>query len=138
MTIIANAQVESREARYAQDIRIRKHSLVADEPEGRGGADAGPRPYELLLSALGACTSITLRMYAEKKGWDIGSIAVTLRFVKDGDVDRIQRTLRFSKNLEAEQRSRLLEIAGKTPVTKTILHGTAIDTMIEGGGPVQT
>ncbi len=132
MTIIASVQVESREARYAQDIRTGKHVLVADEPEARGGTDAGPRPYELLLSALGACTSITLRMYAEKKGWDVGAIAVGLRMVKEGEVDRIERTLRFSKALDEAQRERLLEIAGKTPVTKTVLHGAAIHTTIEG------
>jgi putative redox protein len=68
MTIVATARVDSREARYAQDIHVGTHVLVADEPEPRGGIDAGPRPYEILLAALGACTSITLRMYAEKKG----------------------------------------------------------------------
>ncbi len=135
MTIIATAQVDSREARYAQDIHVRTHALVADEPEARGGKDAGPRPYELLLAALGACTSITLRMYAEKKGWDVGAIAVGLRLIKDGDADRIERTLRFSKELDAEQRARLLEIAGKTPVTKTVMHGATISTTIEGAGP---
>lgn len=134
MTTIATAQVDSRDARYAQDIHAGTHALVADEPEARGGKDAGPRPYEILLAALGACTSITLRMYAEKKGWDVGAISVGLRFVKEGDVDRIERTLRFSKALEPEQRSRLLEIAAKTPVTKTVMHGAAISTTIEGGG----
>jgi putative redox protein len=135
MTIIATAQIDSREARYAQDIHTGTHVLVADEPEARGGKDAGPRPYEILLAALGACTSITLRMYAEKKGWDVGAISVGLRFIKDGDADRIERTLRFSKDLNPEQRSRLLEIAGKTPVTKTVMHGAAISTTIEGGAP---
>jgi putative redox protein len=135
MTIIATARVDSREARHAQDIHAGTHALVADEPEARGGKDAGPRPYELLLAALGACTSITLRMYAEKKGWDVGAISVELRFVKDGDADRIERTLRFAKELASEQRSRLLEIAGKTPVTKTVMHGATISTTIEGGGP---
>jgi putative redox protein len=111
---------------------VSKHALVADEPEARGGSDAGPRPYELLLAALGACTSITLRIYAEKKGWDVGPIAVSLVFVKDGETDRIERTLRFGKPLSDEQRSHLSEIAGKTPVTKTVLHGAAITTTIEG------
>jgi putative redox protein len=134
MTIIATAQVDSRDARYAQDIHVGTHALVADEPEARGGKDAGPRPYEILLAALGACTSITLRMYAEKKGWDVGAISVGLRFVKEADVDRIERTLRFSKELNPEQRSRLLEIAAKTPVTKTVMHGAAISTTVEGGG----
>ena len=135
MIIIATARIESREARYAQDILVGTHALVADEPEERGGKDAGPSPYELLLSALGACTAMTLRMYAEKKGWDCGAISVGLRFAKDGDADRIERTLRFSKELDEEQRSRLLEIADKTPVTKTILHGATVRTTVEGGAP---
>jgi putative redox protein len=135
MTIIATARVEAREARYAQDIHVGAHALVADEPEARGGSDAGPRPYEILLAALGACTSITLRMYAEKKGWDVGAISVGLTFVKEGDADRIERTLRFSKELTTEQRSRLVEIAGKTPVTKTVMHGATISTTIEGEAP---
>jgi putative redox protein len=131
MTVIASARVASREVRYGQDIQVSKHALVADEPEARGGKDAGPRPYELLLSALGACTSITLQMYTEKKGWDVGRIGVTLVLTKDGDADRIERTLRFSKPVTEEQRARLLEIAGKTPVTKTVMHGASIHTIVE-------
>jgi putative redox protein len=131
MTVVATAQVQAREERYGQDIRVGKHNVVADEPEAGGGMNAGPRPYELLLAALGACTSITLRMYAERKGWDVGAIEVSLRFIKDGDTDRIERTLRFGKGLSPEQRARLLEIAGKTPVTKTVMHGAAITTNME-------
>src|SRR3974390_1160999 len=104
-TVIATAHLQAREARHAQDIRVGKHAIVADEPEAHGGADAGPAPYDLLLSALGACTSITLRMYAEKKGWDVGAVSVSLRFVKEGDADRIERALRFSRELSEEQRS---------------------------------
>jgi putative redox protein len=131
MTQTATARVDAREARYAQDIQTGRHVLVADEPEARGGSDAGPGPYEILLAALGACTSITLRMYAERKGWDVGRISVDLGFFKEGDADRIERTLRFGKVLSEEQRARLLEIAGKTPVTKTMMHGTSISTTLE-------
>jgi putative redox protein len=132
MTTIATARVHARETRYAQDIRAGNHALVADEPEERGGTDVGAGPYELLLAALGACTSITLRMYAEKKGWDVGPVTVSLAFIKEGETDRIERTLGFGKPLSDEQRARLSEIAGKTPVTKTILHGVSIRTTIEG------
>jgi putative redox protein len=135
MTPIAAARVDSRDERYAQDIRTTRHVLVADEPESRGGKDAGPRPYELLLSALGACTAITLRMYAEKKGWDVGRISVDLRLFKDGDVDRVERTLHFAQELTGEQSARLLEIAAKTPVTKTVMHGAAVTTTIARAAP---
>jgi len=131
MTSVVSVHVRSRDARYVQDIRIGKHTLVADEPEAVGGADEGPPPYALLLSALGACTSITLRMYAERKGWEVGSISVALRHFKEGDADRIERRLRFEKPLSEERKTRLLEIAQKTPVTKTVLHGAAITTTLE-------
>jgi len=135
MTPVATARVEARDERYTEDIRTSHHVLVADEPEARGGKDAGPRPYEYLLAALGACTAITLRMYAEKKGWDVGRIAVDLSLFKEGDVDRIERTLHFANVLTEEQRSRLLEIAGKTPVTKTVMHGASITTTIATAAP---
>ncbi len=134
MTIMATARLEAREAQYAQDIRVGNHTIVADEPEARGGRDVGPRPYELLLCALGACTSINLRLYTERKVWDVGTIGVSLVFIKEEETDRIERTLRFSKHLTDEQRTKLLDIASKTPVTKTVMHGTPIASTIEASG----
>jgi putative redox protein len=129
-THVATVHLHARGEPYAQDMQTRHHSLAADEPESRGGKDAGPRPYELLLSALGACTSITLRMYAERKEWDVGAVSIALDLYKDGEADRIERTISFEKPVTDEQRARLLEIADKTPVTKTIMHGAAITTTI--------
>ncbi|MCG8393873.1 MAG: OsmC family protein [Pseudomonadales bacterium] len=115
--------------KYAQQIDARDHSLRADEGENLGGDDSGPNPYELLLSGLGACTSITLRMYAERKGWDLGEIHVGLHFYRDDEGNEyIDRTLECSGELSDEQRQRLLEIAGKTPVTNTVRQGTPIAT----------
>ncbi|HYS74507.1 MAG TPA: OsmC family protein, partial [Burkholderiales bacterium] len=96
----------------------------------RGGTDTGPSPYELLLAGLGACTAITLRMYAERKGWQLGTIHVDLELHKDdeGDTGRIARVVSFSAPLQPEQRARLAEIAEKTPVTRTIKAGAVIDT----------
>jgi len=114
---------------YQQDIQVRQHRLKADEGESMGGQDQGPNPYELLLSGLGACTSITLRMYAEKKGWELGEIQVGLHFYRDDQGgEHIDRTLTCSAELGDEQRQRLLGIAAKTPVTRTVRQGTPIET----------
>ncbi len=134
MSLLASVQVRSRDARYAQDIHAGQHALVADEPPSLGGADAGPAPYALLLSALGACTSITLSMYAERKGWDVGAIAVDLRHFKEDDAERIERNLRFEKPLTDVQRQRLAEIAETTQVTKKLRRGVAIATVVDARG----
>jgi len=120
------------EYHYSQQIVSGHHRLTADEPAARGGGDSGATPYELLLGSLGACTSITLRMYAGRKGWELGKITVGLRYTaaSDGEKGHIDRRLSFSKPLTEEQQQRLLEIAGKTPVTLTLKAGLAIDTSI--------
>src|SRR5438874_11621420 len=131
MTFVSSVHVRARDARYAQDMRAGKHLVVADEPEALGGADAGPAPYALLLASLGACTSITLRMYADRKGWDLGAVRVDLYLHRDAEKkETITRHLRFGAPLTDEQRTRLLEIAAKTPVTKTLLAGTTIHSEI--------
>lgn len=129
MRAIATASVTSAAVAFRQDIRTGNHTLVADEPPDHGGRDAGPAPYDLLLAALGACTSITLEMYAEKKGWVLGQLRVDLTFFKSKEGEsRIERVLHVTEPLTEEQWARLIDIAGKTPVTKTLLAGTAITT----------
>jgi len=116
---------------FAQQIASGHHRLTADEPIALGGSDSGVSPYELLLASLGACTSITLRMYAGRKEWELGKITVGLRYsTRDDQKAHIDRRLSFSKPLTAEQTQRLLEIADKTPVTKTLSGGVTIDTTI--------
>ncbi|MHB8475380.1 MAG: OsmC family protein [Steroidobacteraceae bacterium] len=116
---------------FAQQIASGHHRLTADEPIALGGSDSGVSPYELLLASLGACTSITLRMYAGRKEWELGKITVGLRYsMRDDQKGHIDRRLSFSKPLSAEQTQRLLEIAAKTPVTKTLLGAVTIDTTI--------
>lgn len=115
---------------YALGIRAGRHELSADEPQSKGGADSGPNPFQLLLSALGACTSITLRMYAERKGWELGEIGVDLVLSREGDTERVERRLRFSAPLSQEQRTELARIAERTPVTKTLKNGLQIETQI--------
>ena len=119
------------EFKFATQVVSGHHRLTADEPVAMGGSDTGPSPSELLLASLGACTSITLRMYAGRKEWELGKITVGLRYTRDEQKgERIDRRLSFSKPLSAEQKARLAEIAGKTPVTKTLLHGLKIETTV--------
>ena len=130
MAVIATATVESASG-YGQQIESGGHPLTADEPASRGGTNTGPSPYGLLLAALGACTSITLRMYADRKGWELGSVRVALRHLKTAEGgDEIERDLTFGAPLTDEQRVRLTEIAGKSPVTKTLTAGVSIRTRL--------
>ena len=129
MKQIASARVDSTDVHYRHDIRTGAHTLVADEPAHAGGGDTGPAPYELLLASLGACTAITLRMYAEKKGWDLGRLGVDLQLLKNREGEpRIERQLTASAALDEAQWARLLEIAEKTPVTLTLKGGAPIVT----------
>jgi putative redox protein len=130
MSLIAATIVKSTSG-YAQQIESGGHHLTSDEPTSNGGTNTGPAPYALLLSALGACTSITLRMYGDRKGWTLGEIHISLRHEKSADgADRIHRELRFGAALSDEQRARLAEIADKTPVTKTLKAGAVIETRV--------
>jgi putative redox protein len=113
--------------RYHVDLRARRHQLAADEPTPHG-ADTGPTPFELLLSALGACTAITLRMYADRKGWPLVGVDVRLLQQRVGDQDQITRQIRPDGDLDDSQRARLLDIAERTPVTRAIKQGLPIDT----------
>ena len=117
---------------FAQEIAIGPHRLTGDEPESVGGTGTGPSPYDFLLAALGSCTSITVGMYARQKNWPLERVTVWLRHSKiyaadcaecetrEGMLDRIERDMRFDGPLTAEQRSRLLEIANKCPVHRTL------------------
>jgi putative redox protein len=119
------------EHQFVQQIVSGRHHWTSDEPASAGGSDAGPAPYELLLGSLGACTAITLRMYARRKSWELGKITVGLRFAREEDgSEHIDRRISFGKPLSEEQKARLLEIAGKTPVTRTLAKGLAINSSV--------
>lgn len=119
-------------AGLAQQVTLGRHHLVADEPAAAGGTDTGPDPYALLLAALGSCTSMTLALYARNKQWPLESVRVTLRHskvhaadcdtceTKDGRLDRIEREVELVGDLTDAQRARLLEIANKCPVHRTL------------------
>ena len=130
--ILANATVTG-ERGYAQTITTTSgHELASDEPERRGGTNTGAEPFDLMLSSLGACTAITMRMYGDRKEWKLGTIDVNLRLVKDGDYPmRIERRISVSEPIDDEQLRKLLEIADKTPVTKALAAGVPIQTVLE-------
>ncbi len=123
---------EAGEGRFAQLVTMGRHRLRADEPESVGGDDSGPGPYDLLLAGLGACTSMTVRMYAEQKKWPLARVTVDLKHDKvhaadcaecetrEGRIDRIERVLTLEGDLDEAQRARLLEIANKCPVHRTL------------------
>lgn len=128
---------ENGEGPYGQTVSIGTHTLAADEPETLGGHGSGPDPYELLLAALGACTNMTLRMYARQKDMPLGRMSVSLTHHKetnaDGQkVDVFERVLSLSGDLTPEQRARLLEIADRCPVGRTLEKGSRlITTLVE-------
>ncbi len=113
---------------YAVSIRSGRHNLVADEPASMGGQDSGLAPYDLLLASLGACTAITMRMYAARKNWPLTDVTVDLKLQRDGDTAQILRSLVFHGALDDTQRARLADIAERTPVTLTLKNGLAINT----------
>jgi len=116
------------EGQFAQDIQIDGHRLRADEEAEKGGGNTGPAPHELLLAALGSCTAMTLKMYAERKGWPLEHAHVTLNGQHADGRFVITRHIALTGQLDAEQRQRLIEIAEKCPVHKTLAGEIAIVT----------
>jgi uncharacterized OsmC-like protein len=119
---------------YATRVTTGAHTFTADEPGSLGGQDTGPDPYGLLLSALGTCTVITVRMYADRKQWPLESVTAGLRHERfrtdEGPAERIDMDLSFEGDLTDEQRQRLLQIAGKCPVHKTITGDLHVGTKL--------
>lgn len=123
---------------FQQCIQAGEHTLIADEPASIGGDNTGPDPYTLLLASLGACTNITLQMYARRKGWPLERVEVESSHAKvhaddcqecegrDGRVDRIERNIRITGDLDAEQIKRLGEIAKRCPVHQTLEAGSVV------------
>jgi putative redox protein len=114
--------VARRRQGYQHDIEIRDHRLIADEPEDHGGDDAGPRPTELLAASLASCTAITIEMYADRKEWELGQVEVTVDNAPSS-ADRpahFEVTIRVPSQLSDDQLERLLVIAGRCPVHKTL------------------
>jgi putative redox protein len=137
---------ETRNGKLQQQIAVGPHRMLADEPASVGGADTGPNPYEFLLSGLGACTSMTMRMYADRKALPLDRVTVTLSHrkihakdcedceTKDGMLDHIERVIAIEGDLDAEQRQRLMDIADKCPVHRTLTSEIHITTHAADSG----
>jgi uncharacterized OsmC-like protein len=117
---------------FSQEIDIGSHRLKGDEPVASGGTDTGPSPYDFLLAALGTCTSMTISLYARRKGWPLENVTVSLHHskihaadcanceTKVGKLDSIEREIQLTGALTSEQRAKLMEIADKCPVHQTL------------------
>lgn len=140
--------VESGEGKFTEHLLDGRHRLLADEPVAAGGRDHGPGPYELLLMALGACTTMTLRLYADRKRWPLERVSVRLRHAKihaedcadcetkQGMLDRIECEIQLEGPLDPAQRQRLMEIADMCPVHRTLTSEIKIDSKLTPGSDV--
>jgi uncharacterized OsmC-like protein len=125
---------------FAQQVQVGSYHLTADEPVSYGGTDSGPSPYDLILAALGSCTSMTIGLYARKRTWPVDKITVSLWHskihamdcddceTKDGRIDRIEMEIHLDGTLTDEQRAKLMEVAGKCPVHQTLTSEINIKT----------
>ena len=137
--------VQGSAAGLAQHITAGRHQLKSDEPLNAGGTDTGPGPYDFLLAALGSCTSMTLALYARRKQWPLEDVTVRLKHsrvhaadcadceTKEGMLDRIEREIVLSGPLTEEQRTRLLEIANKCPVHRTLTSEIRVESRLQVG-----
>ena len=133
--IVAHVE-ESGESAYAVRIAVSGHLLIGDEPEAAGGGDLGPAPYDLLLAALGECTAMTVRLYAGRQGWPLEAVEVGLTHRKGGIADTPDWTDHFTKTvhlhgpaLSDEQRAKLISVAARCPVHRTLTGDPVIETM---------
>ena len=136
---MAQVKVTTGTDKYKTEITTSTHQLLADEPKPYG-EDLGPNPYEFLLMAVGSCVGMTLKMYADRKGWDLQEVEIELDQERkhardcedceseDGYIHFIRKKLRFKGNLDEQQIARLLEISNRCPVQKTLLNEIKIET----------
>ena len=127
---MATATARITDAHWATAITAGTHALTSDEPERNGGADVGPAPFDLVLAGLGACTAMTLKMYAEHKQWPLEALDVRLHYHGGETPPRIERVLIPTGPLDEAQLARLADVAERTPVTLAIKNGVLIQTSL--------
>jgi len=118
---------------FRHDVKVRSHTLTADEPKDHGGGDNGPSPQELLAASLAACTAITMEMYARRKGWNVGGLTVDCEYTpaERGSVTHFELVMKMPAYLSDEQVERLQVIAAKCPVHRTLESEVAFDERVE-------
>jgi len=143
--VAATVTVHGLATGFAQSITAGRHALTADEPAALGGTDSGPTPYDLLLAALGSCLSMTVALYARSKSWPLEAVTVRLRHsrihaadceaaeTREGRIDHLACDVELAGVLSDEQRARLMEIAGKCPVHRTLMSEIHIETQLVAG-----
>ena len=116
------ATARRRAGKLGHDLQMRQHRLKSDEPQDQGGDDTGPNPQELMAASLASCSAITMEMYAERKGWDIGDVVVEVDYepAQRGSPTRFELVIKLPKELPEEQRERLMTIVNKCPVHRTL------------------
>lgn len=138
---------ENGHGKFGNNVLAGRHPVPADEPSSAGGQDAGPSPYQFLAAALGTCTNMTLRMYAAQKGWPLQRITTRVRYdkihaedcaeceTKEGKIDHLRREIALTGPLDETQRARLMEIADRCPVHRTLTSEIRIVTVAAAGSP---
>ena len=118
---------------FQHDVEIREHHVTADEPEDNGGDDTGPSPQELLAASLASCTAITMEMYALRKGWNVDDMTVDVKYepAQRGSPTRFEMVVTMPKELPEDQRQRLMQIAAKCPVHRTLEGEVMFDERVE-------
>lgn len=112
---------------YTVTMKMRDHELVADEPVEIGGKDLGPEPGELVLSALAGCKLITMKMYANRKGWNVENTVIHLKYLQKGDPTIVEKRFEFDSGLTDDQKKRLIEISGRCPVAKMLSNSISYE-----------
>ena len=127
------ARARRENGTFRHEVEIREHELLADEPEENGGEDAGPSPQELLAASLASCTAITMEMYADRKGWAVGELEVNVNYepAQRGSPTKFEMQVRMPKELPEEQREKLMQIAAKCPVHRTLEGEVMFDESVE-------
>lgn len=129
MSKITSVHTSISEDKYRSKIAAGAHVLIADEPVNAGGLDLGPTPIQLLAGSLGSCTTITLRMYADRKGWPLQGADVNVTIDRTTTQASIQRNIRLHGPLDETQRARLMQVADACPVHKMLSAAIAITTV---------